>query len=101
MKKVSKHRAFLFQLSKKKNHHSIIDQASVPELTVLSEICKNVGVIPFTSKERQRVMKHIEQVRALGKASRARLAKSIAHYLARSGVLQILITASFERLQNL
>lgn len=95
MKKLVTNGAFLKKLSSHKRYASIIDQASIAELSTLKEICRNVDKIPFDGKERRKVMHSIEQVRALGRASRVRIARSLTHYLARLGVIQILISASF------
>src|SRR5689334_5078677 len=73
MNKLRKNRSFLISLCA---NPSLIEKASLGELSTVVEILYNLGNIPFTQKEKRLIAKHLSIIREIAKCSRERKARA-------------------------
>lgn len=69
MRKSTRHLSFLKKLSRNPSH---VGTASLPELTTIVNILYNIDRIPFSSSEKRAVIKHLDSIRRITKATRER-----------------------------
>lgn len=72
MRKVALHRDFLARCCA---DPSLVKKASLSELSCIVEILYNLSSIPFTTKEKKFLCKHLDRIRSIARCSRERRAR--------------------------